>query len=685
MPPPFGPVIQALGPVPNDQVIKKFVDFVNQKKIQPTCTPATVVDDFCNILVKILKMKPTKKITPQKIMVLVREMNDAAETAGWHDSQREWIINKILDLFGGQKLDASEVPKTRNWFTPSGASLTKATMEATTKAGGVYSSRTYNDKKSKPVQWANQLELDQQLNHSSNFVTGITYIERKECAICWMCKKPIYVYKYTVNGTEYFFSCGQDEHVLPPGWGNILGILWSDLKDQSRYNSCPSSLSPSHAWCNQLKNDELLLLLPRFIQNKFTSFQINNAGFARFVAKGVKWLTTGNNIIDHNMFYRNLTNPPNVYFLNQLEADQFMQSMVQTMRLHLLKLIGELEYNIVNPTAGAGSITTDHYTVFILRTILCLAYMWNKIIINRSNKKGSNKKGGGDHPEQDNKQKQKIAHDDDDADDNGYGYYNGSGDKDKLMPHLYVAGLFDKNEEFDEDNIFNDKNTFYPGDTILDEDYEIKEDMPSWQEYIKDIYSRISQQNINESFMVNAFGIGNIIFKVYKPQAIVIDRINLTKMMESSDPVTVPTAFDMLPSAPLSWQPPAPQSGPFVPPSSMLPTAPLSGPFAFGQPSSMLPTAPLSGPFAFGQPFGMLPSAPQSGKFHAHAIQPSEVMDFEVEGVGGGKYKSRKYKSQKYKSQKYKSQKYKTRKHKSQKQKNRKKHKSRKHKSRKHK
>ena len=693
---PLEPVIQALGPVPNSQVINKFVAFVNQKNKQPPCIPATVVDDFCDVLVKILKIKPTKKITPQKIMVLVKEMNDAAETDGGGSSQREWIINKILDLFGGQKLDPLEVPKTRNWFTPSGRSLTTATMEATTKAGGVYNSRTYNDKKSKPATWTYPHEYQQQINHSSNFVTGIiTYIERKECAICWMCGNPIYVYKYTVNGTEYFFSCGQDEHVLPPGWGNILGILWSDLNDQRKYNSCPRSLSPSHAWCNQLKNDELLLLLPRFIQNIFTSFQINDAGFDRFKTKGEKWLTKGNNIIDHNMFYRNLTSPPNVTLLNKPKAVLFMHSMEQRMRLHLVNLIGELQNNIVTPAKAGGNITTTHYTEFILRTILCLAYIWNKIMKNRSNKKGG--KGtkrtntGELLPEKEDADDDDA--DDDDADDNGY-YGSNIGDKDKLMPHLYVAGLFDKNKEFDEYNIFNDNNTFYQGDTISNDEYETKEDMTPWQVYIKNILST-GQKKFNESFMVNAFGIGNIIFKVYKPQSSVIPSINLTKMSSAAVMVHATQDQHMVPELlkTASGMPPAPQSGQFVPQFGQpfgqpfgMPPAPQSGQFVpqFGQ-----PPAPQSGQFVpqFGQPFGMPPTAPsKSLEFDMPRAPPTWLFDkpnkeaMVVEPEFGGKHKSQKYKSRKYKSQKYK-----TRKHKSQKQKNRKKHKSRKHKSRKHK
>ena len=685
MPAPFNPVIQQLGSVKNDQVINKFVAFVNTKKTIKNCTSTTVVDDFCDVLVKILKMKPKKKITPQKIMGLVEEMNEAAETEGWDDSQREWIINKILDLFGTDQLSKSEVPETRNWFTPSGKSLTKATMEATTKAGGVYNSRTYNDKNSKPAHWMYPLEDQQQINHSSNFVTGITYIERKHCAICWMCGKPIYVYKYTVNGKEYFFSCGQDEHVLPPGWGNILGILWSDLKDQRMYNSCLSSLRPSHAWCNQLKNDELLLLLPRFIKKIYMSFQINNEGFNRFTKKGKKWLINGNKIIDHNMFYRDLTNPPNVRLIQtQAEAAQFMQKMEQTMRAHLLELIKELEDNIVKPTAGAGNITTNHYTVFILRTTLCLAYMWNKIIYYRSVQGG----GDGDHPEQDKRKIQKVSTEidvddgSDDVDDYGYhyddnGYYYGYygsriGDEDKLMPHLYVAGLFDKNKEFDEENIFSDENTFLSGDKIRkDDDYEIKEVMTTWQVCMENMLST-GRENFNVSFMVNAFGIDNIILKVYKPQSIVIPSIKFTQMRVSSDPVTVPaTKAEYMVSESYSTDsgmPPAPPSWQFVPQSM-----PQSGQH-FGQFGQFVPhSMPQSG-----QQFGQSP-APLV--WHKSSELPDPDFDMlralptKGEAEVGGKYKSQKYKSRKYKSQKYK-----TRKHKSQKQKNRKKHKSRKHK-----
>ena len=373
--------IQELAHLSNNDVINKFVDFLI-KSGKHQCTKTTVVDDFCSVISYTLKMKPPKQLTPTIIMDLVDEMNGAAMTAGWGTSQRKWIINKILNMFGDDELDDTLVAETRNWFTPTGDSLTKVTMEAAKSIGGMYDSRTYEDS-TQPTQQYTPLEEMQQVAHSRQWIPQgefITFVERKQCAICWMCGLPIYVYKITVNsGNIYYHSCGQDEHVLPPGWGNILGILWSDLKDQRMYNSCPSSLSPSHTWCNQLKNDELLLLLPSFTfnPNQYNPFKINDQGFNRFVTKGIKWLTTGKNIEDHNMFYKNLANPPNVDFLNKPTAVLFMQSMEQTMRLYLMNLIGEME-NITN--SKLTDIDEDHIIVFMLRTILMLANIRTKIM-----------------------------------------------------------------------------------------------------------------------------------------------------------------------------------------------------------------------------------------------------------------------------------------------------------------
>ena len=650
--PKFPIQLEELLKVPNPQVIGKYVDFVNKKnKGGPTCTDQTVVNEFCKIIGIILKKKTT--LTPKNIMDLANEMNAIALTGNWGPSQREWAINRLIDLFGGKQLKPNEVKKTRSWFTPSGVSLTKATMEATAAAGGDYTIRSFKDT-SKPVkQFTTNPTEKQQLIHSNTFYpfdtyTKVTAIERKECATCWMCGLPIYVYKLNAsNGKTYYFGCGQDEHVLPPGWGNIIGVLWSNLKDQLQYNvNAKGSLAPSHAWCNQLKNDELLIKLPYFNANKkYFSFSINDNGFTRFMDKGIDWLTNGNKIIDHNTFYKELSNQLKVDNLDTPNATTFMTNMTKIMKIHLNTLIGDLG-KVVSSLSTAGG--TNDYQIFMLRTTLCLAYMCNKI----RTKRGGSQSGG----------------DEDDED--------GEGDGDLLIYNVYYQGaVFDEQvilDNFDEirDEMSDETSDEMRGEMPVKETEEV---------LLDNMWPKCAQTKYVEDFIILGFVVEHFTLSIYNPKHIAIQRYY---QHDSDDEKFIKILVDQLPTSPP------------IPPT---PSPPPPSPARSHSERSSLKKG--------------LDADETRRKREANTVQlrkdkkedslqkwrrdrleplpnaPSEEMEFGEMEIGGGKHKSRKYKSQKYKSRKHKSrkhksQKYKTRKHKSRKHKTqkRKKHKSRKHK-----
>ena len=652
--PKFPLPLEELLKVPNPQVIGKYKDFVNKKnKGGPTCTDQTVVNEFCKIIGIILKTKTT--LTPKNIMDLANEMNAIALTGNWGPSQREWAINRLIDLFGGKQLKPNEVKKTRSWFTPSGVSLTKATMEATAAAGGDYTIRSFKDT-SKPVkQFTTNPTEKQQLIHSNTFYpfdgsTKVTAIERKECATCWMCGYPIYVYKLNAsNGKTYYFGCGQDEHVLPPGWGNIIGVLWSNLKDQLQYNvNARGSLAPSHAWCNQLKNDELLIKLPYFNANKkYFSFSINDNGFTRFMDKGIDWLTNGNKIIDHNTFYKELSNQLKVDNLDTPNATTFMTNMTKIMKIHLNTLIGDLGKVVSSFSTTTG---TKDYQIFMLRTTLCLAYMCNKI----RTKRGGSQSGG----------------DEDDED--------GEGDGDLLIDNVYYQGaVFD--EQVILDNFIKDE---------MSDEMPVKE---TEEVLLDNMWPNCALTKYVEDFIILGFVVEHFTLSIYNPKHIAIqyyqhdsDDEKFIKILVDGNitPYSFPYDFDPLPTSP---------------PIPSTPSPPPPSPARSHSERSSLKKG--------------LDADETRRKREATTVQlrkdkkedslqkwrrdrleplpnaPSEEMEFGEMEIEGGKHKSRKYKSQKYKSRKHKSrkhksQKYKTRKHKSRKHKTqkRKKHKSRKHK-----
>ena len=401
----------------NPEIIKKYIEYVksegqttlntSQKQKYLMCNTSNVLQYFCEILSEKTQMK---QLRPATIANLITDMNDSATTGNWgtSKSQRKWAIDRLCDLAGkSHSIDQSEIADTRSWLTPEGNSLTTATMISSNRSlPGSYNIRKFNDTSSinPPIEETlnnNTVPtLQQQKEHSRKFfpftvkkVTALTIdtIKRKKCATCWMCKRPIYVYEIsgTNNTTNTAFSksisCGEDEHVLPPGWGNIVGVLWGNLADQEKFNvNTDRSLAPSHAWCNQLKNDELFIKLPR-INNKW-KFEINYAGITRFKNKGLHWLSSNvGNLKDHDMFYtqvvRGSANPP------ETDNISFMDKIIKHITTHMTSLITDLNNNMDKQGSQQQLNITDadrDYTTFMLRTTLCLVYTWVQYITKKS-------------------------------------------------------------------------------------------------------------------------------------------------------------------------------------------------------------------------------------------------------------------------------------------------------------
>ena len=402
----------------NPEIIKKYIEYVksegqttlitSQKQKYLMCNTSNVLQYFCEILSEKTQMK---QLRPATIAKLITDMNDGATTGNWgtSKSQRKWAIDRLCDLAGkSHSIDQSEIADARSWLTPENDSLTTATMISSNRSlAGSYIIRKFNDTSSTNPPIEETLNnytvptLQEQKEHSRKFfpftvkkvpALTITAIKRKKCATCWMCKRPIYVYEIsgTNNTTQQTFSksisCGEDEHVLPPGWGNIVGVLWGNLADQEKFNvNTDKSLAPSHAWCNQLKNDELFIKLPR--SNNNWKFEINYAGITRFKNKGLHWLSSNvGNLKDHDMFYtqvvRSSANPP------ETDNISFMDNIIKHITTHMTSLITDLNNNMDNKTGSQQQLNITNadrdYTTFMLRTTLCLVYTWVQYITKKS-------------------------------------------------------------------------------------------------------------------------------------------------------------------------------------------------------------------------------------------------------------------------------------------------------------
>jgi hypothetical protein len=91
-------------------------------------------------------------------------------------------------------------------------------------------------------------------------------INKTKCGICWICSTPIYQYWVTMpDGTiKELNACGEDEHVLTPGYGTLVGsLLFTPAELTKVIQQTPKNkqsllqvgLRPSHAFCNRAKSD----------------------------------------------------------------------------------------------------------------------------------------------------------------------------------------------------------------------------------------------------------------------------------------------------------------------------------------------------------------------------------------------------------------------------------------------
>ena len=414
--------LDVLAQVGNEHVTTNYIKWVKShyaKHPQPSSLGIvdehTIVDHFCYVVSALILINVpavqnplTDGITVKKIATLADEMNTAATTGNWGTSQREWMIDQIATMTGNQKITKLLKGKqARSFLTPEGQALAAVTMDNSNKSGNPYFGKNYKDIKAMPKVFPTtsisgdytlledsikkkQLDkidvtLQEQLDHSKNKIPSITGIERKVCAKCWMCGFDIYVYKITdTNGNVSYIPCGEDEHVLPPGWANVIGILWSNKTDHLKYNvNTNCSLLPSHILCNQGKNAELLVKVPSTSTN--FQFACNQAGMNRYFHKGLTWLRKGTNAsLGHDMV------PHRLYTSDPL-SEVLMRHVRKTMTDHITKLITD-----VNRTPVNAPKTNILYDIFMLRTVLCIAYIYIKLTELKSYTGGNGNIGGPD-------------------------------------------------------------------------------------------------------------------------------------------------------------------------------------------------------------------------------------------------------------------------------------------------
>jgi len=131
------------------------------------------------------------------------------------------------------------------------------------------------------------------------FNSGEFSINKKACGICWICSFPIYIYQIEhtpSKNTQQLNTCGEMEHVLPPGPGSIIGTLSAkadtmiDRLQNAKDVLIGFGLRASHALCNKLKSDLVFLIAVMSGAFMIGGFEIDNTRLAEFVEQIVNKL-----------------------------------------------------------------------------------------------------------------------------------------------------------------------------------------------------------------------------------------------------------------------------------------------------------------------------------------------------------------------------------------------------------
>ena len=122
----------------------------------------------------------------------------------------------------------------------------------------------------------------------------------QKCADCWICGLPIHIY-YNKTENQALNACGEDEHVLPPGCGNLFGTLGHNYESTTNaIRDLPQALYgilPAHAWCNQCKSGTCFISGPNpdsAIDDEKYKYHIKTTAIDKFKSKAEKWLKYNN-------------------------------------------------------------------------------------------------------------------------------------------------------------------------------------------------------------------------------------------------------------------------------------------------------------------------------------------------------------------------------------------------------
>jgi hypothetical protein len=372
--------------------IQVFIDYINTKYRNkgnnnlPIVLANTDAGNVIENLITLMQYKGFPNINITNVTELYRNFF-------YTDSFDRKTLFDAIEAWSGKKFDPPYTSKQmRDKLTISGSSLSKATEASI--PGQLYI-RNYDDSNNK-----NNIQLERLEEDEKEFIRGIYFQQNKEvttytppdrkfrCAKCWLCGTYIYIY---LSGGKPMNICGQDEHIFPPGAGNVFGTLEPSLSEtisalQTQGSISSFGLRPSHAWCNQCKGD-LVFLRPPEIGNGGKGYSINENSLKSMLTEAYNWLTrgtkTGTQVVhSYELQFKKIID----HRLDHEIAGKFVGKMETT-------IINYLNYvcvaansvsipAIVSKTPNNQAIIGNYnpYTMFLLRLIFRSCYVAAKTL-----------------------------------------------------------------------------------------------------------------------------------------------------------------------------------------------------------------------------------------------------------------------------------------------------------------
>ena len=225
-------------------------------------------------------------------------------------------------------------------------------------------------------------------------------VSKKACSNCWLCGTPIYIYKYKTTALN---TCGEDEHVLPPGIGNLAGLLEPTYKATIKHFHdsilITQGLRASHAWCNQAKSDINFIKPPLVGKGTAKGWSLNQPGINEFLLVARQRLDIKSPKAPNDYLY----SYDSIFARDNSEAakNSFIAGMKTSIESHIGAVCNAANTLVVptatlNPNLGKKGNNNTAYTSCIIRLIFNSCFIGKEYIFENFEKKWKsfNKAGG---------------------------------------------------------------------------------------------------------------------------------------------------------------------------------------------------------------------------------------------------------------------------------------------------